>query len=180
MEQQFKTILEAIGEDPSREGLKDTPARAAKSFSFLTNGYQQSIDEIVNDAIFEADSDQMVIVKNIELYSLCEHHLLPFIGKCHVAYLPNKKVVGLSKVGRIVDVFARRLQIQERLTHEIATCIQNITDSRGVAVIVECKHLCMMMRGVEKQNSSMTTSTMLGEFRNNPGSRTEFLTLVNS
>ena len=180
MEQQFKTILEAIGEDTSREGLKDTPARAAKSFAFLTNGYQQSIDEIVNDAIFEADSDQMVIVKNIELYSLCEHHLLPFIGKCHVAYLPNEKVVGLSKIGRIVDVFSRRLQIQERLTHEIASCIQNITNARGVAVIVECQHLCMMMRGVEKQSSSMTTSTMLGEFRNNPSSRAEFLSLINS
>lgn len=180
VEQEFTNILKAVGEDPNREGLIDTPARAAKSFAFLTNGYQQSIDDIVNDAIFEADSDQMVMVKNIELYSLCEHHLLPFIGKCHVAYLPNKKVVGLSKIGRIVDVFARRLQIQERLTHEIATCIQNITGAHGVAVIVECKHLCMMMRGVEKQNSSMTTSTMLGEFRNNPSSRAEFLSLVNS
>tara|TARA_B110000879_G_C11046199_1_gene460872 strand:- start:192 stop:734 length:543 start_codon:yes stop_codon:yes gene_type:complete len=180
VEQEFKTILEAIGEDTSREGLKDTPARAAKSFAFLTNGYQQSIEDIVNNAIFEADSDQMVIVKNIELYSLCEHHLLPFIGKCHVAYLPNAKVIGLSKIGRIVNVFSRRLQIQERLTHEIASCIQNITNAHGVAVIVECQHLCMMMRGVEKQSSSMTTSTMLGEFRNNPSSRAEFLSLINS
>lgn len=178
MEQHFKAILQQIGEDPTREGLIDTPARAAKSMAYLTNGYQQSIDEIVNDAIFEADSDQMVIVKNIELYSLCEHHLLPFIGKCQVAYLPNKKVIGLSKIGRIVDVFARRLQIQERLTHEIANCIQEITDARGVAVIIESKHLCMMMRGVEKQSSSMTTSTMLGEFRNNPSSRAEFLNLI--
>lgn len=178
MEQHFKAILQQIGENPTREGLIDTPARAAKSMAYLTNGYQQSIDEIVNDAIFEADSDQMVIVKNIELYSLCEHHLLPFIGKCQVAYLPNKKVIGLSKIGRIVDVFARRLQIQERLTHEIANCIQEITDARGVAVIIESKHLCMMMRGVEKQSSSMTTSTMLGEFRNNPSSRAEFLNLI--
>lgn len=178
MEQHFSAILEGIGEDITREGLKDTPLRAAKSMEFLTNGYHQSIDDIVNDAIFEADSDQMVIVKNIEMYSLCEHHLLPFIGKCQVAYLPNKKVIGLSKIGRIVDMFSRRLQIQERLTHEIAQCIQDITKAHGVAVIIESKHLCMMMRGVEKQSASMTTSTMLGEFRTNSSSRAEFLSLI--
>ncbi len=178
MEQHFKAILEEIGENTQREGLLDTPSRAAKSFAYLTSGYNKSIDEVVNNAIFEADSDQMVIVKDIELYSLCEHHLLPFIGKCHVAYLPNKKIVGLSKIGRIVDVFARRLQIQERLTKEIASCIQKITGAHGVAVIIDSKHLCMMMRGVEKQSSSMITSTMLGEFRNNSNTRAEFLNLI--
>jgi len=178
MEQHFKAILKEIGEDTEREGLIDTPKRAAKSFNFLTSGYQKSIDELINNAIFEADSDQMVLVKDIELYSLCEHHLLPFIGKCHVAYLPNTKIIGLSKIGRIVDVFARRLQIQERLTHQIANCIQRITNAAGVAVVIESKHLCMMMRGVEKQSSSMTTSTMLGEFRHNSNTRAEFLSLI--
>lgn len=178
MEQYFEAILKEIGEDPTREGLKDTPTRAAKSFAFLTQGYKESISDIVNDAIFENDSEQMVLVKDIELYSLCEHHLLPFIGKCHVAYLPKNKVIGLSKVGRIVDMFARRLQIQERLTHQIATCIQQITDAYGVAVVVESKHLCMMMRGVEKQNSVMTTSTMLGDFKKSSSTRAEFLTLI--
>ena len=178
MQQHFKAILESIGEDPSREGLMDTPERAAKSLSFLTQGYKESVDEIVNDAIFESDSEQMVIVKDIEMYSLCEHHLLPFFGRCHVGYLPNGKVIGLSKVGRIVNVFARRLQIQERLTQQIASCLQEITGAHGVAVIIESKHLCMMMRGIEKQNSSMTTSTMLGDFRNKVHTRSEFLSLI--
>lgn len=178
MEQHFKAIIEAIGEDPERAGLVDTPKRAANSFKFLTNGYQQSVDAIVNDAIFESDADQLVIVKDIELYSLCEHHLLPFIGKCHVGYLPAGKVIGLSKIGRLVDVFARRLQIQERLTQEIAECLQAVTGALGVGVIIESKHLCMMMRGVEKQSSIMTTSTMLGEFKTDPTSRQEFLRLI--
>ena len=178
MEQYFKAILKAVGEDPSRAGLRETPARAAKSFEFLTQGYNESIDDIVNDAIFANDSEQMVIVKDVEMYSLCEHHLLPFIGKCHVGYLPSGKVIGLSKIGRIVNVFARRLQIQERLTSEIANCIQEITQAHGVAVIIESQHLCMMMRGVEKQNSSMTTSTMLGDFKKNVHTRAEFLNLI--
>lgn len=179
MEQQFKAILEALGEDPNREGLKDTPLRASQSLKFLTKGYNESIEDIVNNAIFESDSEQLVMVKNIELYSLCEHHLLPFVGKCHIGYIPNGKVIGLSKIGRIVDVFARRLQIQERLTAQIADCLLEITQAHGVGVVIEAKHLCMMMRGVEKQNSVMTTSTMLGEFRNNSNSRSELLSLIN-
>ena len=160
------------------EGLKDTPARAANAMRYLTKGYQESLDDIINGALFDSDMSEMVIIKDIELYSMCEHHLLPFIGKCHVGYLPNKKVLGLSKIARIVDFFARRLQIQERMTGEIAQCIQEITDARGVAVIVEAKHLCMMMRGVEKQNSIMTTSVMLGEMRKNTNTRMEFLNLI--
>jgi GTP cyclohydrolase I len=146
--------------------------------SFLTSGYQQSLGEIVNGAIFDSNADDMVIVKNIELYSMCEHHLLPFIGKCHVAYLPNGKVLGLSKVARIVDMFARRLQIQEQLTTQIADSLLEVTGAKGVAVVVEAKHLCMMMRGVEKQNSQMTTSSMLGQFRKNSETRAEFLSLL--
>ncbi|HEX4873185.1 MAG TPA: GTP cyclohydrolase I FolE [Nevskiaceae bacterium] len=178
VEEQFRAIIEAVGENPEREGLLKTPHRAAKAMAFLTQGYEQDIDEIVNDAIFESSNDEMVIVRDIELYSLCEHHLLPFIGKAHVAYLPNGKVIGLSKVPRIVDMFARRLQIQENLTKQIGQCIQQVTNAKGVAVVVEAKHLCAMMRGVEKQNSSMITSMMIGRFRDDPRTRQEFLTLV--
>ena len=171
-------IISSIGEDVNRQGLVDTPKRAAKAMSFLTSGYQKEVEEVVNGAIFDSDADDMVIVKNIELYSMCEHHLLPFIGKCHVAYLPSGKVLGLSKVARIVDMFARRLQIQEQLTTQIADSILKVTGAKGVAVVVEAKHLCMMMRGVEKQNSQMTTSSMLGQFRKNAETRAEFLSLL--
>ena len=178
MEHYFTSILQAIGENPQREGLKQTPRRAAKAWQFLTRGYQQSIDEIVNNALFTSDNDEMVVVKNIELYSMCEHHLLPFIGKCHVGYLPNGKIIGLSKIARIVDMFAQRLQVQENLTHEIAHCIQTVTGAKGVGVVIEAKHLCMMMRGVEKQNSVMSTSMMLGDLREDMRSRSEFLSLI--
>ncbi|MFZ5531136.1 MAG: GTP cyclohydrolase I FolE [Pseudomonadota bacterium] len=178
MEQEFARIIEAIGEDPARPGLADTPKRAAKAFEFLTRGYQQSLAEIVNNAIFPSDTDAMVVVSNIELYSLCEHHLLPFIGHAHVAYLPNQKVLGLSKVARIVDMYARRLQIQENLTRQIADAVQEVTDAVGVGVIVEARHMCMMMRGVEKQNSVMKTSVMLGAFRSSAQTRNEFLALL--
>lgn len=176
--QHYKTIIEELGEDSSRQGLVDTPARAAKAMRFLTQGYDQSLEEIVNGAVFESNNDQMVIVKNIELYSLCEHHLLPFIGKCHIAYLPEGKVLGLSKFARIVDMYARRFQIQENLTQQIAEAVQLVTDARGVGVIIESQHMCMMMRGVEKQNSVMSSSMMLGAFRRSEATRNEFLTLV--
>ncbi len=178
VEQQFKAILEAVGEDPSREGLLRTPHRAAKAMAFLTQGYTQNLDELVNGAVFSTSNNEMVIVRDIELYSLCEHHLLPFLGRAHVAYLPNGKVLGLSKIPRIVDMFARRLQIQEKLTQQIGDCIQEVTGAKGVGVVVEAKHLCAMMRGVQKQNSSMTTSMMIGRFRDDPRTRQEFLTLI--
>ena len=178
MQELYKQLLEDIGEDPKREGLIDTPLRAANALRYLTKGYQEDINDIINGALFESDMNEMVIVKNIEMYSMCEHHLLPFFGECHIGYLPNGKVLGLSKIARIVDYFARRLQIQERLSSEIADCIERITGARGVAVVIEAKHLCMMMRGVEKQGSVMTTSVMLGEMRNNPSSRMEFLNLI--
>ncbi|MEC8429287.1 MAG: GTP cyclohydrolase I FolE [Pseudomonadota bacterium] len=178
MKEHYEAILRDIGEDINRPGLKDTPARAAKAMSFLTRGYDQSVDEVVNGALFPSDSEEMIIVKDVELYSMCEHHLLPFIGKAHVAYIPTGKVLGLSKVARIVDMFARRLQIQEQLTVQIAETIQEVTDAAGVGVIIEAKHMCMMMRGVEKQNSVMKTSSMLGCFRSNQATRTEFLSLV--
>jgi len=180
MEESFRKIIEAIGEDPNREGLVRTPERAAKAFEFLTQGYRENIDELINQAVFTSDTDEMVIVRNIELYSLCEHHLLPFIGKCHVAYLPAGKVLGLSKIARIVDFFARRLQIQEVLTKQIADCVNNVIEGKGVGVIIEAQHMCMMMRGVEKQNSVMTTSCMLGHFRSQMETRNEFLRLVKS
>ena len=176
----YEEIIEKIGEDKNREGLLNTPLRAAKAMQFLTKGYSEDIDKVINNAIFETDNDEMVIVKNIELYSLCEHHLLPFFGKAHVAYIPSGKVLGLSKIARIVDVFARRLQIQENLTTQVAETIQEVTGAQGVAVVIEAKHPCMMMRGVEKQNSSMTTSSMLGLFRERPVTRQEFLSLLKS
>ncbi len=178
MEQEYRAILQAVGEDPEREGLLRTPHRAAKAMQFLTQGYHQNLDELVNDAVFTTTNNEMVIVRDIELYSLCEHHLLPFIGRAHVAYLPNGKVIGLSKIPRIVDMFARRLQIQEKLTQQIGNCILEVTGATGVGVVVEAKHLCAMMRGVQKQNSSMTTSMMLGRFRDDPRTRQEFLTLI--
>lgn len=178
MEEHFKKIITALGENVQRDGLKDTPKRAARALQYLTHGYQLSIEEIVNNALFDTDTDEMVIVKNIELYSLCEHHLLPFIGKCHIAYIPIKKIIGLSKIARIVDMFARRLQVQEKLTKQIAETVFNITGAEGVGVVIEAQHLCMMMRGVEKQNSTMTTSVMLGSFRTDQPTRAEFLSLV--
>ena len=180
MEDSYLNILKEVGEDPNRAGLKDTPKRAANAMRFLTQGYSMDIEEVINGALFPSSSDEMGIVKNIELISMCEHHLLPFIGKCHVAYLPKGEVIGLSKIARLVDVFARRLQIQENLTNEIANCILEHTNAAGTAVIIEAKHMCMMMRGVEKQNSVMTTSCMLGAFRNSASTRNEFLSLVNS
>jgi GTP cyclohydrolase I len=178
MKNLFKEILVSIGEDPSREGLVKTPERAATAMEFLTQGYQQDFNEMINGAIFESTMNEMVIVKNIEMYSLCEHHLLPFLGQCHVGYLPNGKILGLSKIARIVDYYARRLQVQERLTNEIAECIESVTGARGVGVVIEAKHLCMMMRGVGKQNSSMSSSVMLGEMRSNPATRAEFIQLI--
>jgi GTP cyclohydrolase I len=175
---QYQQILVGLGEDPSREGLLDTPKRAAKAMQYLCNGYDKSLEEVVNGALFESDNDEMVIVRDIELYSLCEHHLLPFIGKAHVAYIPTGKVLGLSKVARIVDMFARRLQIQENLTKQIADAIQQVTNAAGVAVVIEAQHMCMMMRGVEKQNSVMSSSVMLGAFRESCNTRHEFLQLI--
>ncbi|RTZ74878.1 MAG: GTP cyclohydrolase I FolE [Gammaproteobacteria bacterium] len=174
----YHEIIDRVGEDMTREGLLKTPQRAAKAIEFLTQGYRQSLEEIVNEAVFPSENDEMVIVKDIELYSLCEHHMLPFIGKAHVAYLPDGKVIGLSKIARIVDMYARRLQIQEQLTTQIAMAIEQVIGARGVGVIIEASHLCMMMRGVQKQNSVTTTSMMLGSFRDNQSTREEFLTLV--
>jgi GTP cyclohydrolase I len=174
----FEEIIRGVGEDPSRKGLLDTPERAARAFRFLTRGYGQTLEHVVNDAIFDSDNDEMILVKDIEMYSLCEHHLLPFIGKCHVAYIPTGKVIGLSKIARIVDMYSRRLQIQENLTKQIADTLMNAIRPAGVGVIIEAQHLCMMMRGVEKQNSMMTTSMMLGSFRDHERTRSEFLQLV--
>ncbi len=178
-EAMFSQLIQSVGEDINREGLVDTPKRAAAAFKYLNTGYTQSLDTVINGAIFEADAEDLVIVKDIELYSLCEHHLLPFIGKCHVGYLPTGKVIGLSKIARIVDMYARRLQIQENLTKQIANAIQNAIGAAGVAVVIEAEHLCMMMRGVEKQNSVMLTSAMLGVFREEYATRSEFLNLIN-
>ncbi len=174
----YRELLVGIGEAPDRDGLRFTPQRAAKALAFLTRGYRLSLDEVVNDALFETDLDEIVLVKDIELYSLCEHHVLPFIGKCHVGYLPCGRVLGLSKIARIVDMFARRLQIQETLTQQIASTIMEVTNGAGVGVIIEAQHLCMAMRGVEKQHATMKTSVMLGKFRDNPPTRAEFLQLV--
>jgi GTP cyclohydrolase I len=178
MDQFYKKLLEEIGENLDREGLRRTPQRAAQAFQYFTKGYREDLDKIVNNAIFESDNDEMIIVKDIEIYSLCEHHLIPFFGKCHVGYLPNGKIMGLSKIARIVDVFARRLQVQENLTKQIADAIMKYTHAKGVGVVVEARHLCMMMRGVEKQNSVMKTSCMLGQFRSQNSTRSEFLSLI--
>jgi GTP cyclohydrolase I len=178
LEEVYRELLEAIGENPERQGLRRTPIRAARALEFLTQGYRQDLDQIVNNAVFDSDASEIVLVKDIELYSLCEHHLLPFIGRAHVAYIPNGKVIGLSKVARIVDVFARRLQIQENLTTQIAESLMSCLQPSGVAVVVEAKHLCMMMRGVEKQNSIMKTSCLLGTFKEDARTRSEFLSLL--
>jgi GTP cyclohydrolase I len=174
-----RKMLTLIGEDPNREGLRRTPERFEKAFRYLTSGYRQDPEKLLNGAMFSVCYDNMVVVKDIELYSLCEHHLLPFFGKCHVAYIPNKKVVGLSKIARLVNMFARRLQIQERLTSQIAKAIQDRLSPEGVGVVIEARHLCMVMRGVEKQHSSAMTSAMLGAFRENKQTRDEFLSLIN-
>lgn len=173
-----KNILEQIGEDPSREGLIKTPARVEKAYHFLTRGYKMDINKVLNNALFEENCEEMVLVRNIEFYSLCEHHLLPFYGKCHVAYLPKGKIIGLSKIPRIVDIFARRLQVQERMTRQIAETLDDILKPYGVAVIAESRHLCMMMRGVEKQNSFVTSSTMVGAFKEERATRLELLSLL--
>lgn len=178
MEQLIKQMLEQIGENPAREGLQRTPQRVADAWKFLTRGYHQNVDEIINGAIFEAESHHMVIVKDIEIYSMCEHHMLPFFGRCHIGYIPSGKVIGVSKLARLADMFARRLQIQERLTQQIADAVMQTLKPLGVGVVVEAQHLCMMMRGVEKQNSFMITSAVLGAFRDSLNTRTEFLKLL--
>ena len=174
----IRDLLKDLGEDPDREGLHATPERVARALRFLTSGYAQDVNEVVNDAVFTQAYDEMVLVKDIELYSLCEHHLLPFFGKCHVAYIPNGKIVGLSKIPRLVEVFARRLQVQERLTCQVADALMEILQPQGVAVIIEAFHLCMMMRGVEKQHSRAVTSAMLGVFRENSATRNELMQLI--
>lgn len=173
-----RQLLRHVGEDPSRQGLRKTPARVAASYRALTRGYHQDVRQVLNGAIFDEAYDEMVIIRDIDIYSLCEHHLLPFFGKCHVAYIPKGRIVGLSKIPRLVEVFARRLQVQERLTQQIAACLKEALDPLGVAVIIEAMHLCMMMRGVEKQNATCVTSTMLGVFRSDRGTRMEFMNLI--
>ena len=175
LEDIYATILKKIGEDPSRDGLIRTPHRASTALSFLTQGYNQDINEILNGAVFDEEYDDMIIVKNIEFYSLCEHHILPFFGNCHVGYIPQKKIVGLSKIPRIVDMFARRLQVQERLTYQIAEALDEALQPLGVAVVIEAQHMCMMIRGVEKQNSKTVTNVMLGAFRDKDSTRAEFM-----
>lgn len=177
-EEFFAAIIESIGEDKNREGLLNTPRRASKAFEFMTQGYTSDLNAIVNGAIFQTDNDEMIIVKDIELYSLCEHHLLPFIGKAHVAYIPSGKIIGLSKIARIVDMYARRLQVQENLTNQIADTMMKVTGALGVGVVIEAKHLCMMMRGVEKQNSMMKTSCLKGILRTDESCRKEFFSLI--
>jgi GTP cyclohydrolase IA len=178
MQELIASLLAELGEDPAREGLLNTPKRVEKALRFLTSGYAADVDAIINNALFTVDYSEMVIVKDIDFYSLCEHHLLPFFGKCHVAYIPSHRVIGLSKIPRLVDIFSRRLQVQERLTHQIAEVIQDKVNPLGVAVVMEGTHLCMSMRGVEKQNSFAVTSAMLGVFRENARTRTEFLELI--
>ena len=178
LEEITKSLLESIGEDPNREGLLKTPQRVAKSWEFLSKGYEEDLDTLINNAIFEESAKDMVIVKNIEFYSLCEHHLIPFHGKAHVAYIPDGKIIGLSKIPRIIDHYSKRLQVQERLTNQIANTLQDILQPKGVAVVMEGKHFCMLMRGVQKQNSIATTSAMLGSFREKDTTRNEFLNLI--
>lgn len=175
-----KEILLEIGEDPEREGLLKTPQRVAKSLKFLTKGYSEDPYDVINNAIFAEEIDEMVVVKDIEIYSLCEHHMLPFVGKAHVAYLPRGKIIGLSKIARVVDIYARRLQVQERLTKEIAETLQSCLEPHGVGVVIQAEHLCMQMRGVQKQHSSMVTSSMLGQFKDNLATRSEFMTIIKS
>ena len=174
-----RKLLEEIGEDPNREGLLKTPSRVAKAWEFFSKGYNQSLEELINNAIFNEDARDMVIVRDIEFFSLCEHHLLPFFGKAHVGYIPNGKVIGLSKIPRIIDMFARRLQVQERLTHQIADALKNVLNPKGVAVVLEGRHMCMQMRGVEKQNSFAATSAMSGQFKKSAETRSEFLAITN-
>ena len=174
----YSQVITELGEDVNREGLQETPKRAAKAMQFLTSGYDTSLEEIVNNAVFASDNDEMVVISGIEMYSMCEHHMLPFIGTVSIGYLPDGKVLGLSKFARITDMFARRLQIQENLTKQIAEAVQEVTGARGVAVVVEARHMCMMMRGVEKQNSSMASSVMLGGFRKSAATRSEFFRLM--
>ncbi|MDD5598174.1 MAG: GTP cyclohydrolase I FolE [Victivallaceae bacterium] len=178
MKDSIREIIIKMGEDPNRQGLIDTPERVMKSMEFLTRGYKENLEDIVNGALFDAESDDMVILKNVEFYSMCEHHMLPFLGKCHIGYIPRKKILGVSKLARIVDMFSRRLQIQERLTRQIAETIHKTLDAEGVGVVMEAQHLCMVMRGVEKQHSVMTTSRMLGSFRPEGATRNEFLKLI--
>ena len=178
LEANTKNLLELLGEDPSREGLINTPKRVAKAWDFLTKGYSENLDELINNAIFEGESKDMVIVKNIEFYSLCEHHMIPFYGKAHIGYIPDGKIIGLSKLARITDLFSQRLQVQERLTNQIALCLQEVLNPRGVAVVLEGKHFCMLSRGVQKQNSIATSSSMLGIFREKESTRNDFLKLI--
>ena len=178
LEDNTRNLLERLGEDPKREGLINTPKRVAKAWDFLTKGYNENLDDLINNAIFEGESKDMVIVKNIEFYSLCEHHMIPFYGKAHIGYIPNGKIIGLSKLARITDLFAQRLQVQERLTNQIAKCLQEVLNPRGVAVVLEGKHFCMLSRGVQKQNSIATSSSMLGIFREKESTRNEFLKLI--
>ena len=178
LEMNTKNLLELLGEDPSREGLLNTPKRVAKAWEFLTKGYNENLHELINNAIFEGESKDMVIVKNIEFYSLCEHHMIPFYGKAHIGYIPDGKIIGLSKLARITDLFSQRLQVQERLTNQIAQCLQEVLNPRGVAVVLEGKHFCMLSRGVQKQNSIATSSSMLGIFREKESTRNEFLKLI--
>ena len=178
LEANTKNLLELLGEDPSREGLVNTPKRVAKAWEFLTKGYNENLDDLINNAIFEGESKDMVIVKNIEFYSLCEHHMIPFYGKAHIGYIPDGKIIGLSKLARITDLFSQRLQVQERLTNQIAQCLQEVLKPRGVAVVLEGKHFCMLSRGAQKQNSIATSSSMLGIFREKESTRNEFLKLI--
>ena len=178
MQDIIRQLLVAIGEDPTRDGLKRTPERVAESWRFLTRGYTQDVHEVINSAVFEVEANHMIIVKDIEIFSLCEHHLLPFFGRCHVGYIPKGKVLGISKVARLVDAFAHRLQLQERLTNQVARTIMDNLNPEGIGVVIEARHLCMMMRGVEKQNSSMVTSAMLGSFHESIATRNEFLNLI--
>jgi len=180
IERLIRELLKELGEDPTREGLERTPARVAKAYEYLTSGYGKDVHEVLNEALFTEEYDEMVVVKDIDFYSLCEHHILPFFGKCHIAYMPSKKIVGLSKIARVVEMYSRRLQVQERLTTQIAQSINEVLQPRGVAVVMEALHMCMLMRGVEKQNSKAVTSAMFGAFRDRPETRAEFMELIKS